>query len=116
MPSIPWDYVVVVLLLLGLYIAFFGGKVGAAHAKQLVADGAMLLDVRTSGEFASGHLPGAVNIPLGELSARIAKVPKDQPVTVYCASGMRSASAKRLLKATGRTAVQDLGGMSRYPR
>lgn len=115
MPEIPWDYVVVAALLLGFYVVFFGGKVAPAQAKKLVEEGAMLLDVRTQGEFAGGHLPKAVNIPLSELSARIAEVPKDQPVVVYCASGMRSASAKRLLVASGRKAVHDLGGMSRYP-
>lgn len=92
------------------------GSTSAAEAKRLVAeDGGRLLDVRTPGEFASGHLDGAKNIPVQELSARIAEVgSKDVPIVVYCRSGARSSSATKLLREAGFTKVANLGAMSRW--
>jgi phage shock protein E len=93
----------------------FSGKVDPAVAKQLVQDGATLLDVRSSGEFSGGHLPGARNVPVHELSQRIAELgDKGKPVVVYCASGMRSASAAGTLRKAGFARVEDLGGMMRW--
>jgi rhodanese-related sulfurtransferase len=90
------------------------GDVTPDDARRLVANGATLLDVRTPGEFAEGHLPGALNIPVQSLSSRLGEVPKDKPVVVYCRSGQRSGSAKRLLKDAGFGDVHDLGAMSRW--
>jgi phage shock protein E len=105
---------VAVLLLLKLASGRKGDVRGDA-ARQLVAGGARLLDVRTSGEFAGRHLPGAVNIPLGELERRMQSLgPKDRPIVVYCQSGQRSGLAKRLLTANGFTAVHNLGAMSSW--
>lgn len=56
-----------------------------------------ILDVRTPGEFAQKHLPNAVNIPVEELKGRLAEVPEDRPVVVYCRSGMRAGNAGALL-------------------
>lgn len=69
--------------------------------KQLVADGAIVVDVRTPGEFQGGHAPKALNIPLNSLSEVEKKVKKDQTVVVCCASGMRSAQAASILKGQG---------------
>ncbi len=63
-----------------------------ADAKAKVASGATLLDVRTRDEFASGHVKGALNIPVQELGQRLSEVPRGA-VVVYCRSGGRSASA-----------------------
>ena len=85
----------------------------AAHER--VERGAVLLDVRTAEEFASGHVEGAINIPLDQLDERMAELgPKDQSVVVYCRSGKRSASATRMLHAEGFTQVLDLGPMARW--
>ncbi len=93
----------------------FVGKVAPAAAKALVQGGARLLDVRSPGEFASGHLDGALNIPIDQLGARLAEVgPKETPVVVYCRSGARSGSAARVLKAAGFARVEDLGPMGRW--
>jgi rhodanese-related sulfurtransferase len=91
------------------------GKVPAAKAHQLVKDdGALLVDVRSPGEFAGGHIPGALNVPLPELGARAPELTKKgKPIVVYCASGMRSASASRVLQRAG-AQVFDLGAMSRW--
>jgi rhodanese-related sulfurtransferase len=69
--------------------------------KDLMANGAQIIDVRTKGEFQSGQIKGSVNIPLDSLKNNLSKLKKDKPVITCCASGMRSASAKGLLKANG---------------
>lgn len=76
----------------------FGPKV---DYKDLMANGAQIIDVRTKGEFQSEHIKGSVNIPLDSLKNNLSKLKKDKPVITCCASGMRSASAKGLLKANG---------------
>jgi phage shock protein E len=68
---------------------------------QLMNNGAQVVDVRSRSEYASGHMKGSLNIPLQELSKSLGKISKSKPVIVCCASGMRSASAKSLLKANG---------------
>lgn len=87
--------------------------VSSAEAHTLVEHGATLLDVRTEGEWSSGHLPGAVLIPVAELEARMSEVPRDHPVVVYCQSGGRSARAAALLAAAGYD-VHDLGGIDAW--
>lgn len=69
----------------------FGPKV---NYKELIQNGAQIIDVRTKGEYASGHIKGSINIPLNELSSQVKKIKKDKVVITCCASGMRSASAK----------------------
>jgi len=89
--------------------------IDSARAHTLVDEGARLIDVRTPQEYKSGHIQGARNIPLGEISSRTADVgAKDKPVVVYCRSGMRSSQAKSALEAAGFTEVYNLGGMSRW--
>lgn len=63
---------------------------------QLKRDGALLVDVRSAREFASGNAPGTVNIPLTELSRRLSEIPASAPVVLCCASGTRSGMAKLL--------------------
>jgi len=110
-------FIGVLILALGA-VAFFwsrAGTVAGPEARRLVSGGARLVDVRTPEEFAEGHIDGAVNIPVQELSARLGEVgQKDTEVVVYCRSGKRSHQAKQLLKEAGFTAVHDLGGMSRW--
>jgi rhodanese-related sulfurtransferase len=83
------------------------------QARTLQAQGARLVDVRTPEEFAAGHLPGAVNLPVDVLQGRAAAelAPAEAPVVVYCRSGKRSARAAEVLKALGFGQVHDLGGM-----
>lgn len=89
--------------------------VTSARARELVAHGARLVDVRSPGEFAGAHLDGARNIPVGEVARRAGELgDKSQPVIVYCASGARSAMAKRALKSAGFTEVYNLGAMHNW--
>jgi rhodanese-related sulfurtransferase len=84
------------------------------HHRQLVSDGALLLDVRTQAEFREGHVPHALNIPVQELPHRLSEVgPTKRPVVVYCRSGGRSAQAAALLKQAGYE-VRDIGPMSAW--
>ncbi len=85
----------------------FGPKVDYA---QLVKQGATILDVRSKGEYAGGHIKGSINISLDTLSNNLGKIKKDKPVITCCASGMRSASAKSILKSKGYTDVHNGGG------
>jgi rhodanese-related sulfurtransferase len=91
-----------------------GRKVSADVVKQKLEAGATVLDVRTPQEFRGGAYPGAKNIPVQELGARISEVPKGKPVVVYCASGMRSASAARVLAQAGYDVV-NAGGLGHMP-
>lgn len=89
-------------------------RVDGAGARELVKNGATLLDVRTPGEFSSGHIEGAKLIPVQELGGRVEEVgPKDKPVVVYCRSGARSSAAAAMLAKAGYE-VHDLGGMGNW--
>ena len=84
-------------------------------ARQRVAEGARLLDVRTPEEFADRHIDGALNIPVSELSARLVELgPRDRPLVVYCRSGNRSATAAKILREAGFADVFDLGPLSAW--
>ncbi len=91
------------------------GQVSSAQARQLVTDGAALVDVRTAAEFSSGHLPGAVNVPVQALGGALSTLgARERPVVVYCASGARSALAASTLRRAGFQRVYNLGGMHRW--
>ena len=81
--------------------------------RQLHKEGALILDVRSPGEFSGGHIKGAINIPVDQLSANLSKLKsKDQVIITCCASGMRSASARGILMQAGYTKVYNGGGWS----
>jgi len=80
---------------------------------ELVANGAIIVDVRTRGEFQSGHIKGSINIPLDSLRNNLTKIKKNKPVITCCASGARSASAKILLKSSGYAEVYNGGSWMR---
>jgi rhodanese-related sulfurtransferase len=104
-----------VALVVGLLLWKRMGQVSREQAHALVRDGAPLVDVRSPGEFASGHLDGARNIPVQTLGGQAESLgKKDQPIVVYCASGTRSAMARSMLKAKGFTQVYNLGAMGRW--
>ena len=84
----------------------FGTKVDYA---ELVKQGAIILDVRSKGEYQNGHIKGSINISVDTLANNLGKLKKDKPIITCCASGMRSASAKSLLKSKGFTDVHNGG-------
>ncbi|WP_438432707.1 rhodanese-like domain-containing protein [Gorillibacterium sp. sgz500922] len=74
-----------------------------------------LLDVREPHEFKQGHIPGATNVPLSQLSGRFNEIPRDKPLFLYCQSGMRSKQAAKQLLNSGYPDVTHLvGGISAW--
>lgn len=69
--------------------------------KELVKNGAQIIDVRTPQEYKGGHLKNSTNIPLQSLSSKTKSLKKNTPIITVCASGMRSSSAKSILKSNG---------------
>ena len=76
----------------------------------------LLLDVREDGEWAAGHAPGAVHVPLGQLVQRLDELPADRPIAVVCHLGGRSAQATAFLLGQGRQARNVRGGMDAWAR
>ena len=92
-----------------------GSLIESSEAHRLVKDGALLVDVRTPGEYRGGHIEGAVNIPLDQVQRRVNEFgERDKPVVVYCRSGARSGNALRILESQGFTHVYNLGGMGNW--
>lgn len=79
---------------------------------QLLKDGAVIIDVRTKGEYQQGHINGSQNIPLDILSSNFGKLNKDKTIITCCASGMRSGQAKRMLLSNGFSVVHNGGSWS----
>jgi len=84
--------------------------------REKIAKGARIIDVRTPAEFRDGSYPGAINIPLVALLARMNELePRDAPIVLFCASGARSAQGARLLRQAGFTDVINAGGLDDMP-
>ena len=89
--------------------------INAGVAQFRCTDDAVLLDVRTTQEYAGGHIPGSINIPLQRLEQVEVEIESYKtPIFVYCQSGARSRQAANGLKSMGYTAVTDLGGIIHY--
>ena len=92
------------------------GLVDGATAKALVAAGAKVVDVRTPQEFASGHVPGAINIPYEEIGKRAAEIgPSSTPVVLYCRTGRRSGIAAEALQKAGYSKLYDFKSVTSWP-
>jgi phage shock protein E len=103
------------LLVAGYFFLMPRSELSGAEARRLVQAGARLVDVRTPGEFAAGHIDGAINVPLQELEHRLQELePKQDAIVLYCRSGNRSSRAATLLRSAGYATVHDLGAMSRW--
>lgn len=89
------------------------GLMSPAYAED-VKEGDLVLDVRMPSEFAAGHIEGSLNIPLDELRDRLGEVPKDTPIVVTCAVGLRGYIAARILAGHGYTASDLTGGYRMY--
>jgi rhodanese-related sulfurtransferase len=74
----------------------------------------VLLDVRTPEEFVSGHIPGAVNIPVDELRSRLDELPHGRKIAAYCQVGMRGYLATRILQQKGFSVANIGGGYRTY--
>jgi phage shock protein E len=84
--------------------------VTAAEMAGLQQEGLALLDVRSTEEFAAGHIQGAINIPLDQLATRLAELPKTDTLIVYCRSGRRAGLAAAVLQQAGFKDLYELEG------
>ncbi len=92
-----------------------GSDINQGVTEYHATEGAILLDVRTTGEYQEGHIPGSKNIPLQNLD-EVAEIAdnKDTPIFVHCLSGGRSRQAAAMLQQMGYTKVRNIGGISAY--
>lgn len=84
-----------------------------ADARDLLEQGAQLVDVRNPHEYHHSPVPGSVNIPLPVIQQALRQLDRETPVLLYCNSGQRSGIAKRLLEANGFSLVHNLGSYTR---
>ena len=96
--------IIIAFLMFGLLKNLFSQPDDQALT-EAIRSGAFLVDVRTSGEFASGSVSGAVNIPLDQIEARINEFKDKKTIIVFCRSGNRSSQAKSILERHGVTGV-----------
>jgi rhodanese-related sulfurtransferase len=81
-------------------------EVSREEAREMIADGAQLIDVRADHEWETGRIAGAKHVPLPELPQRTSEIEGDQPVVVYCRGGNRSSMAAAALNDAGFEAVK----------
>jgi rhodanese-related sulfurtransferase len=110
-----WGLIILSLVSGGLLLWPILAKQGGATldslaATRLMNDGAIVLDVRDSNEFAGGHLPNAKNIPVTDLNKRMTELPSGKAVLLVCATGQRSSRAVGTLRKAGRDQVFALSG------
>lgn len=89
-------------------------EIDTTEAAAALASGATFIDVREPSEYADGHVPGARNIPIGEVSQRVDELDRSAPVHLICASGNRSGMTAEKLTAAGFDAVNIKGGTSAW--
>jgi Rhodanese-related sulfurtransferase len=85
-------------------------RINVQEAKEMLAKGAAIIDVREPHEYTAGHVPGAPLIPVNTVYARRAELPKDKDVIFVCAVGQRSALASEMAAAAGLTRIFNLDG------
>jgi len=85
-------------------------------AWQWIENGAIIIDVRTPGEYASGHIDNADNLPLQSLTSHLSNLDKSASYVVYCRSGNRSGQALAMMKSAGFQNVHNGGGISEMLR
>jgi len=88
--------------------------ISCSEARALIRQGAQLVDVRPPHEYHHSALPGSINIPLPAIQQALKQLDKNTPVLVYCGSGQRSGTAKRILEACGFVLVHNLGPHALY--
>ncbi len=81
----------------------------AVNLEEIINDDAFLVDVRTPGEFAMGHVKGSVNIPLDVIASKLPQLKNKKTIVVFCQSGGRSSAAKSILEKNGLTNVVNGG-------
>ena len=113
-----WDLLIVLGIILAFLVYRRAGLISVKDAQQYLKQGALVIDVRTAGEFVAGHLPVAVNLPLSEIQSNWARriKNKNQVLLLHCQSGTRSGAAKKKLIALGCPKTYNMGGYTRAAR
>lgn len=115
---IDYGWIVAIIVAIVIVYLFFVAKqvdINDELEEVRATEGAVIVDVRAADEYAAGHIPGAVNIPLddiGSISGMISD--KNTPLFTYCLRGTRSRRAVKALKAMGYTGVINIGGIDKY--
>ncbi len=100
---------------MGIFDLFHAPDINRGVEEYQSTPGAVLLDVRTEEEYAEGHIPGSVNLPLDRLEAAAAVLPDPSaPIFVHCYSGARSRQAAGYLQRIGYETVKNIGGIAAY--
>lgn len=107
---------VVVAVVLVRFVMSTRPDLSGDEARKLLEEGALLVDVRTVGEFEGGHIEGAHHLPLASLSERVGELggDKERPIILYCRSGARSGQAVRWLRGQGYQKVYNLGAIGNW--
>jgi phage shock protein E len=111
-----WTTILVIAAIVAvIFMMKQSGQISAKDALDKLRNGALVIDVRSAGEFSSGHLAKAINIPLDEIETALPKRVKDknQALLLHCASGMRSGMAQKKLISLGYTNSFNLGSYGR---
>lgn len=111
-----WTTILIIAVVIAILLLLkMTGRIPTRDALGYLHQGALVIDVRSPGEFGAGHLTSAVNIPLDEIETVLPRQVQDknQVLLLHCQSGMRSAVAAKKLQGMGYTNVFNLGSFSR---
>ena len=111
------NYIIVIGLILAFTLyKYILGRIKFSKLNKIIESGEPfdLVDVRTSGEFNSGHIPGARNIPVDVIAGSLGKFKKDVQIVLYCQSGARASGAAATLKSKGYNSVWNFGGIKAW--
>lgn len=113
-----WDVVIAAGIIVAFVLYRRSGFISIREAQEHLKKGALVVDVRSAGEFVAKHLPAAVNLPLSEIENNWQRRIKDknQVLLLHCQSGTRSAAAKKKLIALGCPNTFNMGGYARAER
>jgi rhodanese-related sulfurtransferase len=104
----------ILMLILATALVAFANPDGLSRLITEKSEAYILVDVRTPEEYSSGHIPTAVNIPVSTIAMNLPTEDRSALIIVYCASGRRSAVAKKTLDGLRFIRVVDFGGISRW--
>lgn len=114
-----WTDVFIAAAIVAAFLVYRNsGLISIKEAKDYLKKGALVVDVRSAGEFVAHHLPAAVNLPLSEIETNLSRRIKDKNrvLLLHCQSGARSASAKKKLISLGCPNAYNMGSYTRAER
>ena len=114
MPAHLQDYLPLLPLAFWFIYKTWRSRQVRSKLPELLARGAILIDVRSPAEYAGAHAPGSVNMPLNNLTERLTELPSSVPLVLACASGTRSAMAARQLQKMGFKEIYNIGSWRHF--